>query len=88
MLFPPMTLLKVNEKRGRCRGRPKEPVDGAAPRHPLQNPQASLRGNCPRWARPPEQCDAFSMVTPAVTAEGPPRGTGGPPSWFGWHDGT
>ena len=77
-------LLKVNEKRGRRRGRPKDEIDGAAPRHPLQNPQASLRGNCPRWARPPEQCDAFSMVIPAVTAEGPPRGTGGPPSWFGW----
>jgi len=76
-------LLKMTEKRGRRRGRPKDEIEGTAPRHPLQNPQASLRGNCPRWARPSGQCDAFSMVIPAVTVEGPPRGTGGPPSWFG-----
>ena len=65
-------LLKMNERRGRRCVRPKDEVDGARSRHPLQNPQQSLRGNCPRWARPPEQCDytpPYGAPAPAPVAQ-------------------
>ena len=78
-------LLKLTEKRSRRRIKPKEDIEGSYPRHPLQNPQQSLRGNCPRIARPPEECD----YTPPYAAPAPPPAPadpGGPPPWFGHSD--
>ena len=71
-------LLKMTEKRGRRRVKPLDEIDGARPRHPLQNPNASLRRGLPATARPPEQCDYTHPYAPAADAAPPVE------KWWEW----
>lgn len=72
------TLLKMTEKRGRRRVKPLEEIDGARPRHPLQNPNASLRRGLPARGRAPEQCDYSHPRAPAADAAPPVE------KWWEW----